>query len=41
MSNSPTDMSMQSTATPQANFAGITPDTLGMLSQCAQRIELS
>lgn len=39
MSNSETDMSMPSTATPQANFAGITPDTLGMLSQCAQRIE--
>lgn len=30
---------MPSTATPQANFAGITPDTIGMLSQCAQRIE--
>lgn len=39
MSNSPTDMSMPSTAIPPANFAGITPDTLGMLSQCAQRIE--
>lgn len=39
MSNSPTDMSMQSTATAPDNFAGITPDTLGMLSQCAQRIE--
>lgn len=38
MSSSVTDTSANG-PTPPANFAGITPDTLGMLSQCAQRIE--
>ena len=38
MSSSATDTSANG-PTPPANFAGITPDTLGMLSQCAQRIE--
>lgn len=38
MSSSATDTSANGPTQP-ANFAGITPDTLGMLSQCAQRIE--
>lgn len=38
MSSSATDTSANG-PTPPANFAGITPDTIGMLSQCAQRIE--
>lgn len=40
MSNSPTDMSMPSTVIQQANFAGITPDTLGM-SQPSSQSELT
>lgn len=41
MSNSPTGMSMTKTPTAPVNFAGITPDTLGMSQPSSQKSELT